>query len=210
MEFLRSEDFNEKSLIDIGGGAGQFAKFLKDSIPELDITILDPSDNQLKNVNDDRLKLISGNLPNNLPKNQKYNYIHLKFVLHHLIGKTIKISTINVKKSLVSLRKCLKNDGLLIIQEIFHESYILPSLFRSMIFYLLKLQNAFKIKIPTEHFLLDLQACFYPRIELKNILKQCGFEIIKVQENFWPYEVLRKLILIKKWGEVLIVAKKKN
>ena len=210
MEFLRSDDFIGKSLIDIGGGAGQFAKFLKDSIPQLDITILDPSENQLKNVNDDRLKLIRGNLPDNLPKCQTFNYIHLKFVLHHLIGRNIKKSSENVKKSLISLRKSLKNDGLLVIQEIYHESFILPSLFRSVIFYLLKLQNAFKIKIPTEHFLLDLQACFYPRIELINMLKQCGFEIIEVKENPWPYEMLRKVLLIKKWGEVLIIAKKRN
>lgn len=124
------------SLLDVGGGAGGFAQAVVDYCPNVKVTVIDPSQELLSYISDKRIMIICGALPDYKLEN-KYNYIHIKEVLHHITGNSIKESKDKVIKTLESCYDALETDGYLFLNEDYYEGWIsyLP---RTVIFYLLR------------------------------------------------------------------------
>jgi NAD-dependent dihydropyrimidine dehydrogenase PreA subunit len=70
------------------------------------------------------------------------------------------------------------DDSILLVHEIYYESYINPRITRDFLFHALNIQNKLRIRIPQKDFLMDLLVCFYTREELKNILESNGFKVM--------------------------------
>lgn len=202
----------KKKLLDIGGGSGKFASLVKDNIPDMEITIIDPCIELLDMIEDDQIRTIQGSLPNNLccDKNQYFNYIHTKEVLHHVVGHSIRSSKQKVTSSMLNISNMLENNGCFFIHELYYEGYVIPTLPRTLIFHLCRIQESLNIKIPVSEFLEGLLICFYTREEFKSLIEGCGFEILDYQEIKWKVTYKAKLIGIKNWGRMLFVVKKKN
>lgn len=196
--------------MDVGCGSGRFACAIKDTYPNMDVVAIDPSQSLLNQVGDKRIKKSIGSLPNDIPidKYRAFDYIHIKEVLHHIVGPSVFESKNLIKKSLISLKNYLKDDGFIFIHEIYYESWYIPTISRNFIFYILMLQNKLKIKFLPKEFLLGLEVCFYTRNEFRQVLKECGFEVVGYMEEPWENNFKKKLLLLEDWGRMIFIAKK--
>jgi hypothetical protein len=141
-----------------------------------------------------------------MPLLPKFTYIHIKEVFHHITGASVKSSCKLLMDSLYTIKKYQANDGVVFIHEVYYESFIIPSFSRTLIFYLLKLQNKIKIKIPIKEFMLSLDVCFYTRKEFKSMLLDAGFKIID-ERDYEVKNIKNKLILLKNYGAMLFILK---
>jgi len=208
INFIRKQNKRKISLLDVGGGSGLFARLVREKCPNATITVVDPSKEMLNKINDEDTITICGKLPNQLSLDSKFGYIHVKEVFHHITGSSVCESKKLLKESLFSLKNLMEEDGFLMIHELFYESYIIPRLSRTLIFYLLTLQNKIRVKIPSYEFLINLNACFYTRSEFSSILNDCGFKIIHSREDRWADIFKKRALLLKDWGRMLFIAKK--
>lgn len=208
MEFIKYKNNFNVNILDIGGGNGNFSKLVIQNCPNANITILDPSEKLLSKVNDPKINKVIGKLPNDIPLELKFDFIHIKEVLHHITGNTISKSRKLVKKSLNNLKSFLNDEGFLLIHELYYEGFLIPNFPNYLLFYLLKLQNMLNVKIPAKEFILDLYIYFYTRNELEIMLNECGFRIIDYKIDKFSNNMQKKLMLLKDWGRILIIAKK--
>ena len=206
--FIKNNKNRNGALLDVGGGSGNFSKLVVNNFPDFYVTIIDPSRKLLSRIDNPKINKIIGKLPDDISLNRKYDYIHMKEVLHHIIGKTVSDSNNLLKDSLNSLKPFLNEEGYLMINELYYEGFLFPKLPSYIIFYLLLLQRKFNLKIPSSEFIVGLQVYFYTRKELKLILEECGFEIVEYKTTKWRSCIKKNILLIKNWGRVLIVAKK--
>jgi 2-polyprenyl-3-methyl-5-hydroxy-6-metoxy-1,4-benzoquinol methylase len=206
--FIKS--FKGKTLLDIGGGAGAFAALVKQHLPDIEVTVVDPSQALLEKIGDKTIKKINGDLPNNLnlTEDREFDVIHVKEVLHHVVDNSVSASKKLLTESLQTIANHLADNGHLMIHEPYYESYFIPPLTRNLIFYLLRVQNSLRVRIPISGFLKDLQVCFYTRDELLEELTKNGFCILEHSELPFASNFTKKAGLLKKWGRVLIIAKK--
>jgi hypothetical protein len=210
LEFIKCHRNTRGSLLDVGGGSGIFSTLVKNMDPSIDVTIVDPSQILLNKVPDIGIKKTRGSLPDNLnlEPDLVFGYIHLREVIHHIVGHTEKDSKDLAVKSLMILRNHLDDNGYIMIHELFYEGYIIPSISRSIIFHLLNFQNNIGIKVPSREFLNGLQVCFYARNEFNLLLASCGYRLVDQKIDFWESHWKKRALMIKKWGTMILIAKK--
>jgi SAM-dependent methyltransferase len=198
-----------KTLLDIGGGAGAFAILLHQHLPDVGVTVVDPSQALLNKIDNQTIEKINGNLPNNLnlARGREFDIIHVKEVLHHVVGNSVQASKKLLAASLQTIASYLVDNGHLMIHEDYYESFLVPALTRNSIFYLLRLQNSFQVRFPISGFLKDLQVCFYTRRELLQELTKNGFSVLEYREVPFSNNFTKKIGLLRNWGRVLIIAK---
>jgi 2-polyprenyl-3-methyl-5-hydroxy-6-metoxy-1,4-benzoquinol methylase len=208
LDFVRMRKLEEGMFVDVGGGCGTFCNLVKERYPHMSVTIIDPSSKSLDQPMNHDIKKIKGMLPRELNTDDSYDLIHVKEVLHHVVGSSTGESRELVVDSLQSLRDRLEPYGYLIIHELYYESYLDPKLSRDMIFRALSLQNRLRIRIPQQHFVLDLQVCFYTREELRSLLEEAGLSVVDYKETHWDRTALHRLALIKDLGRMLFICQK--
>lgn len=215
LDYLKRNKETNFKLLDIGGGNGLFCCLLKSQFPNSDISILDPSTHLLDLIPDKTIKTIVGELPNNLATRDIFDYIHIKEVLHHVTSYSPGSSKELVKTSLRNIRGLLKDNGRLMIHELYYEGHIFPTCTRNIIFSALTVQNKLGIRIPQKAFIPGLSVCFYTRDELFHIIAESGYKITEVKEYPWAtppnlsLEMIRnKSMLLKSWGRIVVICRK--
>lgn len=209
INFIKKRGENKASFLDIGGGSGLFANHLLEICPELDVTIIDPSQKMLDQVNNPHIKKLKGNLPN-IHLDRTFDYIHMASVLHHITGPSVKKSKDLVFQSLCNVNELLSAEGYFFIHDLYFESYLMPELTRTILFYLTYIQKKSGIEIPLDEFKTGLEICFYTRNELMSMFRKSGFEIVK--SDFLDYKsrkIKGKLVFLKKYGLMSFLLKKK-
>jgi SAM-dependent methyltransferase len=204
------QSLKAKTLLDIGGGSGTFAGLVKQHLLDVEVTIVDPSQALLDKIGNQTIEKINGKLPNNLnlTTGREFDVIHVKEVIHHVVGNSVSASRELLTESLHTIASHLVDNGHLMIHEVYYESFISPPFTRNSIFYLLRLQNSLRVRLPIYGFLKDLQVCFYTRHELLEELTKNGFCILEHREVPFASNFTKKVGLLKKWGRVMIIAKK--
>jgi cyclopropane fatty-acyl-phospholipid synthase-like methyltransferase len=205
LNFIKKSQKQNANLLDIGGGSGTFAKLVKDNCSDIEVTVIDPSKKLLGKIDDDRIIKLQGALPTQISLNKNFDYIHVKEVLHHLAGSSVKASKELLKESLLTIKAHLNNNGFILIHELFYESYVIPAFSRNFIFYLLVVQNKLRIKLPVSRFLMDLNVCFYTRSEFQTMLQDCGFRIVEKREEYWKDNWQKRAVLLKHWGRMMFI-----
>jgi|ERR1035437_901120 SAM-dependent methyltransferase len=220
IEFIKYNSLRN-TLLDVGAGSGQFASLVKMNFPSMQVTALDPSVDLLSLIDDRSIRTVIGKIPDlNLQAEEKFSFIHISNVLHHLVGKTINESRKTAKESLLVLRDHLDDLGFLMVQEELWESYLVPTASRSLAFHLLSIANALHMPVPgffhhncRYRSFKRLIVCIYTASELENVLKDCGFEII--ESRIYPYqnkarkqERWGKLAFLKQWGQMLYIVRR--
>jgi 2-polyprenyl-3-methyl-5-hydroxy-6-metoxy-1,4-benzoquinol methylase len=213
LKFIRRVDQKgQKKFLDIGGGSGVFSQTLSENFGDIKISIVDPSEKMLEMVKDKKIIKYRGYLPNslNIPTSEKFDFILLKEVLHHVTGTTIDSSRTKVIESLKTITDILDSNGVVFIHELYYESYIWPTFSRTMIFWLLKIQDTINIRFLPEEFRSGLSVCFYTRDELKLILSQAEFQLIDSYEENFSNTMKKKCLFLKNWGRILLIIKKSS
>lgn len=210
IEFI-AKNSKKCNLLDVGGGGGCFTKLCQENFEDTNLCIVDPSKSLLQKQDLKNIELVVGKLPNDINIEEKYDYIHIKEVLHHVTGSSPKKSKNLVALSLNNLKENnLNKNGFIFIHELFYESHLFPTFTRTLIFYLLKIQNQLHIKIPVKEFLMGLDVCFYTRDELESLFKEHGFQIVDFHEEYWANSKAKKLMLLKDWGRMCFVIQNIN
>lgn len=107
MKFIKNHQLNDSTLSDIGGGSGNFSNLITDNCPNVNVTILDPSKKLLSKIKNPKITKIVGKLPDEIPLDCNYNFIHIKEVMHHITGNTVYESNKLLKDSLICVNKLL-------------------------------------------------------------------------------------------------------
>ena len=162
----------------------------------------------MSEISNPKITKIVGKLPDEIHLNGNFTFIHIKEVLHHITGKTVSESNLLLKESLMCVNGLLDKNGFILIHEDFYEGYLIPKMPSYLIFYILKIQNMLKIELPLKEFISGLTVYFYTRKYLKKTLNECGFEIVDIKHDYWSDTYKKNLMLLKKWGRILIIAKK--
>lgn len=211
IKFINSRNNGiKRSLIDIGGGNGIFAKTVREECQITDVTVLDPSETMLEQIGDEKIKKVLGSLPYGLNVSETFDYAVVKEVLHHVVSPSADDSKRLAALSLDAMGGIIKEDGYLFIHELYYESYIVPSLTRSAIYYLCSIQNSLRFRLLPKEFLIGLKVHFYTRDELKQLILESGFEIESYCEESWNvrYRNKKRLLFLKDWGRILVICKK--
>jgi SAM-dependent methyltransferase len=200
----------KRSILDIGGGGGAFAKYCKSIFPDADVCIVDPSKELLQKQNIRGIKCVVGSLPDNLNVDSAYRYVAMKVVLHHVVGSSIRESKDLVRRSIQAAKSKLDEKGYIFIRELYYESYLIPTLTRTMIFYLLRFQNRLKFKIPHDDFLAGLEVCFYTRKEIESLIRECNLEIVESLHDEYDPGAGGRVMLLKKRGTASYILRPKD
>ncbi len=209
LELLKSNHkSNNLKILDVGCGDGSFIKGLKKMGIAAEFFGIDLSSSMIQmanqNLTERDVYLMVGDLfklP--LRPDLKFDIIHLDSVLHHIIGKNVTESKRLVMQILSLLTKRLSVRGSLIIEEVFYNSHLYPSITSSVIFYSLKFCNYFKFDMRRiiPEFPPGLEVDFFHEKELKNMLDKFGdLHLIKRVQLEVPR--FYKIFLLKSFGHI--------
>jgi hypothetical protein len=175
----------------------------------MQVAAFDPSERLLSKIEDPAIKKVVGKIPDlNLDRDETFFFIHVRNVLHHLVGITVNESRNMVKKSLLALRDHLDDSGFLLILDEHWEGCVIPTSSRTLVFFLLSVARRLNIKFPHRLHLKGLIVCFYTISELENMFKDCGFEVLQFRDFPLPNNRLKKFLFLKRWGTMLFIVRK--
>lgn len=136
----------------------------------------------------------------------KFDLIHIDSVLHHLIGDTRGKSMRLINKMIETLIANLSANGILIVDEAYYNSYVIPSLTSFIVFYGLKLINFLNLDFSRFYKLLKpgLEANFLHEKQLFSLLSKYG-SVYRFNKLPWPMSRAYKLTLLRSWGSITLI-----
>jgi SAM-dependent methyltransferase len=210
LHVLKTKDPDGESLriLDVGCGDGSFLQsIVKSKInaqlvgTDLSETMINLANNNIRSSNVQLFVADGFNLP--LNEDVKFDLIHLDSVLHHLISKNRNKSKQLGDKLLGLLLNKLKENGSLIIEEVYYNSYLYDQATAILVFYGLKLFNALHInpdKIIKE-FHRGLEVRFFSEKEISQFLERHGRPVL-IKKIPWRIPTFYKIFLLKDLGHI--------
>ena len=202
------------NFLDIGCGNGNFIKALVNADVKANYFAFDMSLKMIERARENlagcdvEFFVADGFKIPTMP-HRRFNIIHLDSVLHHLIGKTRGKSTSLIDKMLTSLMDKLEDDGILLVQEVYYNSYIISTFTSFVVFYGLKLINLLNLDV--SRFMTEikpgLEVNFLHENQLKDILNRYGTAQL-LDKQPWGRRILYRLFLLKEWGHITIYVRK--
>jgi len=132
----------------------------------------------------------------------KFDIIHIDAVLHHLIGTTRSKSWRLSNKMLNLLVSMLAANGILIVEEMYYNSYIMPHITSSIVFYGLKLLKFLRLDIS------KIMPDCKPGLEVNFFFEKKLYDMVKyygnVQQIKRQYKLSRlyKVFLAREYGHI--------
>jgi SAM-dependent methyltransferase len=202
------------SFLDVGCGDGGFIKALieqgivaKYLATDLSFNMLVKASDNLSGLDVDMLQADALQL--SLRESQKFDIIHIDSVLHHLIGRTRGESVELVKRMLNGLLGRLSNNGILIVEEVYYDSYIFSTITSSLVFYALKLINLLKLDLSfTKEIRPGLEVNFFHERDLVNMLNRFGSNPTLLNKEVWERPRTYQLFLLKERGHITYTVKR--
>ncbi len=200
--------------LDVGCGDGGFIKrAISVGIDcqfvgtDLSFEMIKTAQENLKGINTDLIVCDGFNLP--IRSANKFDCIHLDSVLHHLIRQTKSKSLDLVSKLLYILKQKLSDNGVLIIQEVYYDSYLIPSLTSALIFYALKFFNFINFDASSiiKEVQLGLEVNFMHTDQIKNQLEKLQGNVEMVNKVQWVMRPFYRLLFLKDHGHITFAYK---
>jgi SAM-dependent methyltransferase len=205
---------SDLKLLDVGCGDGTFIKSLINAGMRAEFLATDISftmSNMARiNLRLNRTEILVAdafNIPINAGK--RFDVIHIAFLLHHLIGKTRAESKTLARKLISTLIGMISENGILIVEEVYYNSYFLPRLTSSIIFYITKLLSFihFDSVHITNKYKPGLQVNFFSQFELEELLRDYG-SVHLLYRNPWEVPELYRIFLLKEFGNIVYTLRK--
>lgn len=201
---------NKLKVLDVGCGDGSFIRGMIGSNVNAEYVGTDIS-TSMTNLSRDNLKglavdlLVADGFKIPLKKDIKFDVIHIDSVLHHLISHTVSSSTLLAKDFLSHLKERLNEDGILIVEEMYYNSYLISHFTSSLIFYALKFLNYFRIDLSklNNEIILGLEVNFFNEKQLCNVLGKYG-QVKTIRKSPACLSRYKGLLLLKEWGHVTL------
>jgi SAM-dependent methyltransferase len=202
------------AILDVGCGNGNFIKTLFDSGIEahyfgtdLSIEMIKIADNKSAIYPVDFI--IADGLSMPIKRGTKFDIIHIDSVLHHLIDNTRAKSIHLVKKMIEALVTLLDTNGILIVQEVFYDSYLVHSLTSFMIFYGLKVMNSLGLDFShiDKEMKPGLEVNFFHERQLSKLLGEYGHTDI-LNKTIVQIPRAYKVALLKNRGQITFIARR--
>jgi 2-polyprenyl-3-methyl-5-hydroxy-6-metoxy-1,4-benzoquinol methylase len=208
-------DSADLKLLDVGCGDGTFIKSLISAGVKAEFLATDISftmSNMARiNLRLNKTEIVVAdafNIP--LIGDMRFDVIHVAFLLHHLIGKTRAMSTALARKLISTLFDMISENGMLIIEEVYYNSYLLPRLTSSIIFHILKLLSFIhfgSIHI-SKNYKPGLQVNFFNESELEGMLRDYG-SVHLLYRNPWKVPELYRIFLLADFGNIVYTLRKR-
>lgn len=201
-------------LLDVGCGSGNFIKSLNESGIQADFIATDLSFQMIniakKNLQSDDVGLVVAdafNMP--LKCDNRFDIIHIAFLLHHLIAETRAKSMALIVRLIGLLIDKLANNGVLLIEEVYYNSFIIPSFTASFIFYLLKLLRIFRMDLSgiSTKLKTGLEVNFLNEKLVEDILSKFG-TLRLIDRNPWKVPKSYAVFLLRDFGNITYMIKK--
>lgn len=216
----RLSEFIPKSgrlnLLDVGCGNGNFIKaFIKEYTEvhyfatDISLEMLTKAKKNLADNKDGNIELfVADSFKMPLIPDIKFDVIHIASVLHHLIRKTKGKSTSLIKRMVELLTEKLSENGILIVEEIYYNSYVIHNFTSFAIFYGLKLINFLKLDLSRfiSQIRPGLEVNFLSEKQLQKMLGQYGSAYL-VHKDPSIIPKLNYLLLSKEFGHIEYILK---
>jgi SAM-dependent methyltransferase len=210
------EKKSDGKVLDVGCGSGTFIKALIEAGVKAKYFATDISFKMVQTARENFIGcdvelFIADSFKIPLKSNRRFDVIHIAYVLHHLIGKTRSESIFLIKKMVGLLLDKLEDNGIIIIEEHYFISYIIPEFTSLLVFYGLKLINVLNLDLShsTREIRPGLEVNFLHPKQLVKILGQYGNVHLLYST---PSEVTKsyKLFLLKERGLIVYTLKKQQ
>jgi SAM-dependent methyltransferase len=195
-------------VLDLGCGDGSFISGMIKAGVSADYIATDLSFNMTKMANEklaDRAVdlFVADGFRIPLKYDTQFDLIHIDSVLHHIIRGTRKSSSKLAKKLLDILAQRLAQDGIMIVEEMYFDSYLVPFITSSIVFYTLKVLNFINLDISKikEDVKLGLEVNFFHDEQLRKMLKRYG-AVHVFNRTPSKLSTLQKVCLLKDRGHI--------
>lgn len=194
-------------ILDVGGASGIILNSIISTSPhKIDGTILDMFKEYKKQSVNKKIRYIIGSILNNKLKDQTYDFVILRDVLHHLIVGGISEIHTKQEKAIEEMIRLTKNGGYIIFEEEINNSKI-----SSRILYFLS-SIANKLRFGNLNLGVGkVIVSFMSRSEIEKVLKKHASEVVIVKSRFikWNFSLLwRSTMLMNKFQRAFYVIKK--
>jgi len=209
-QVLKLIDKNGLKVCDVGGASGVFLnKVIQNSEYTFEAYILDIDKHYKDKLVNKKIKFINQSILNNKIKDNYFDVVTFRHVLHHLVYNDIKTTKLNQEKALSEVFRITKKGGYIVFEEEVNNI----NLFSKIIYSLSKRANKYKIK---SNFFQSGKVIVYfmSQEEIIEIIKeyQKGFNLKILKKNYvnWDNMGLRwKLtLLMSSVGHVFYVIKR--
>jgi len=203
---------DEISVLDLGCGDGSFIKALIESGVKGVFRGVDLSYNMASQAlqlfgreSSDLLVADGFNLPI-LPE-ITFDLIHIDSVLHHLIARNRAGSKKLAQKLLMLLFGRLSENSIIIVEEMYYNSFIFAEFTSAVIFYGLKLMNelGLNLSVLRKEFQSGLEVNFYSKTGLESIFSQHSKRVHEIGR--YPAKVPKfyRIFLLRDFGRISYV-----
>ena len=210
LKFRLDNGNNKIKVLDLGCGDGSFiknliagginAEFIGSDVSS---SMIDIAKEKLDDQNNVEWLVCDGfELP--LISRAKFDVIHLDSVLHHLVGKTRSKSRCLSNRLLAILINRLSKNGILIVEEMYYNSYLIPQITSFFVFYALKLLSMLKLDLSkfTSLYQPGLEVNFFCDKQIEGMLKNYGDSVYMIKRSPDAIPKLFRMLLLKDWGHI--------
>jgi ubiquinone/menaquinone biosynthesis C-methylase UbiE len=166
------------SLLDVGGGNGNFADLVLRSYPEATAVVVDLSDPLLaKNTPNPRKKVLKGSATELQPIEGPFDIVCCNWLLHHLVGDTYRQSLTNIEGTLAQCRRLLTPRGRVCIWENRYDGMLVDGAPGWLIYSLTSMRSIAKFTHAMGANTAGVGVCFQSRQQWKRHFSNTGLKV---------------------------------
>lgn len=210
------------SILDVGGGAGFFIKWIKEKLLEnknilqLKITVIDSVRYDTWDDKDECIQYVQCDAVSVdcVLKESSYDYIFCNMFVHHLIGNNFEESGEIRKEVFNNLHKVLRSDGKLLIADNVNNGFLFDDMSCRILYAVTTCRNAVvkKMLFKLGAHSAGVGVCMLSQGMWKNLLTETGFKMIEMRTTQPPstWNIAKKMLLMNReyMERVLFVAQK--
>lgn len=205
LDFFKKHASNDDKILEVGGGSGYMLDLITTITGSKFIYNCEIVPGAYKMQANENINLLGGDALNLPFKSNSFDFVLIKNLLHHLVGRTRKESKNNAKKAISEIKRVLHKDGYIILLE----QYNNYKLFSSIIFYITTIGAMFKFRLKLLGWGKNVIVSFLTPEEIINLLiDSTNLDIVlSVNSRLNVSKIFRYTLLMSHIGRLLIIGK---
>jgi len=195
LNFIKDTCTEDSKVLEVGGGSGYMLDLISSETDIKHLYNCEIVPEVYRNQINKEIGLIGGDALNLPFKSSSFDYVIIKNLLHHLVGRTRRESKDNARRAVKELKRVTKDGGYIIILE----QYNRHEFFSTVIFYLTLFFSVFGISFKSFGLRKYVIVSFLTPDEIRKLLTGAGdVEIVLDRE--------KRLDVSKKWKYTLLMS----